>query len=95
MTEAISKRLAVYIKYKDPLVEELYPKHAKRETMGWLTKETGGFVCVQNDRTLETSKTSNGSGKGTFIAISWIQEIRVLQKGEKIDAGNLYSNNLS
>jgi hypothetical protein len=95
MTKAISDRLVVYIQYNDPLVEELYPNFAKRETVGWLTKETGGFVCIQNDRTLETSNSSHGSGKGTFIAISWIQEIRVLETGEKIDPGSLFYYNLS
>ena len=95
MKKAISDRLVVYVLYKDPLIEELYPDFAKRETMGWLTKETGGFVCIQNDRTIETSKNSNGSGKGTFIAISWIQEIRILEKGEKIDPKSFFTHILS
>lgn len=94
MTRAISGRLAVYVLYKDPLIEELDPNLAKRETVGWLTKETGGFVCIQNDRTLETSKTPNGSGKGTFVAINWIQEIRILEKGEKIDPASLFNHSL-
>ena len=92
MTKAISNRLAVYVLYKDPLLEELEPNSAKRETVGWLTEETGGFVLIQNDRTHENSKTSHGSGRATFIAISWIQEIRILENGEVIDPGSLYNN---
>ena len=88
MDKAILDSLAVYVVYR------LKADSAEQEIVGWLTKETGGSVCIQNDRTLETSKNSNGSGKGTFIAISWIQEICVLEKGEKIDPGSLFNNRL-
>ena len=78
--------ITVYVRYTDPLIKELYPNSAERETMGWLTKEVGGFVCIEKDRTIETPQISYGSGKGTFIAVSWIQEIRVLEKGEETHA---------
>jgi hypothetical protein len=94
MKKPIPNRLAVYVSYRDPLLEGLNPNSAKRETMGWLTKETAGFVCIENDRTIETPQTSSGSGEGTFIAISWIQEIRVLEKGEKIEPGSLFNSSL-
>ena len=81
--------LAVYVVY------QLKSDSAKRETMGWLTKETGGSVCIQHDRTIETFKTSSRSGKGTLVPMRYIQEIRVLEKGEKIDPGSLFDNRLS
>ena len=85
MSLAIPDPLAVYVVY------QFEADSAKRETVGWLTKETCGSVCIQNDRTLETSKTSSGSGNATLIPLSWIQEIRVLEKGEKIDPGSLFN----
>jgi hypothetical protein len=89
MSLAIPDRIAVYVVY------QVKTGSAKRETVGWLTKETGSSVCIQNDRTLETSKTSSGSGNATLIPLSWIQEIRVLEKGEKIDPGSLFNIRLS
>ena len=88
MDKAILDSLAVYVVYR------LKADSAEQEIVGWLTKETGGSVCIQNDRTLETVETSAGSGKGTSIPLSWIQEIRVLEKGEKIDPGSLFNNRL-
>ena len=95
MSFAFPNRLAVYIIYKDPLVDELYPDYAKRETMGWLSKEIGGFVCIHNDRTLETPNTSHGSGHCTFVSVNWIEEVWSLEKGEKIDLKNLFKHKLS
>ena len=88
MDTAIPDSLAVHVVYR------FNPDSAEQEIVGWLTKETGGSVCIQNDRTLETSETSSGSGKGTSIPLSWIQEICVLEKGEKIDPGSLFNNRL-
>jgi hypothetical protein len=64
MSLAVPDRLAVYVVY------QLKSDSAKREAVGWLTKETGGSVCIQNDRTLETSETSSGSGNATLIPLS-------------------------
>ena len=79
---------AVYIIYR------ISSDSANRETVGWLTKETGGSICIQNDRTIETSKNASGSGKGTLLKISWIKELYVLEKGEKINPGSLRINSL-
>jgi hypothetical protein len=94
MVKVTPDRLAVYVCYTDPILVGLDPNSAKRETMGWLIKKIGGSICIENDRTIVTPQTSNGSGEGIFIAISWIQEIRVLEKGEKIQPGSLFNNGL-
>ena len=88
MDNAIPDSFAVHLIYR------LKADSAEKEIVGWLTKETGGFVCIQNDRTLETVEASAGSGKGTSIPVSWIQEICVLEKGEKIDPASLFNHSL-
>jgi hypothetical protein len=82
MGEAIPKGSIVYIRYKDHVLfqntAEALENADERETIGWLTQETGKLICVQHDRTLESIRYASGKASGLVILKSHILEIRAL-----------------
>ena len=82
MSEAIQKGSVVYIRYLDHVLYRNTPKTVEeaveRETIGWLTQETGKLFCVQNDRTLDKLPYTNGTASGLVLIKSCILEIRAL-----------------
>ena len=87
MSEAIPLGSAVYIRYLDHVLFKNTPDAvedaAERETIGWLTQETGKLLCIQHDRTVEGFQYSSGSANGIVLRKSCILEIRAIcEKGE-------------
>ena len=82
MGEAIPCGSAVYIRYRDHILYRNTPEAledaAERETMGWLTQETGELLCVQHDRTVEELQYTRGTASGLVLLKSCILEIRKL-----------------
>jgi len=82
MTQAIPKGSIVYIRYKDHVlfrnVTQPLKDAPERETVGWLTQETGDLLCIQHDRTIESIKYSSGSASGLVLLKSCVLEIRAL-----------------
>jgi hypothetical protein len=82
MRKAIPKGSIVYIRYKDHVLYRNTPedleKAAERETIGWLTQETGELLCIQHDRTIENLQYSSGTASGLVLLKSCILEIRAL-----------------
>jgi len=82
MGEAIPKGSAVYIRYLDHVLYRNMPEAvedaAERETMGWLTQETGELLCIQNDRAAESLQYTSGSASGLVLLKSCVLEIRAL-----------------
>ncbi|RLI46039.1 hypothetical protein DRO69_03970 [Candidatus Bathyarchaeota archaeon] len=82
MRKAIPKGSIVYIRYKDHVLYRNTPENlenaAERETIGWLTQETGELLCIQHDRTVESLNYSSGTASGLVLLKSCILEIRAL-----------------
>jgi hypothetical protein len=82
MDQVIPHGSVVYVRYRDHVLFRNTPKPitdaAERETLGWLTQETGELVCIQHDRTIENSHSSSGTASGLLILKSCILEIRKL-----------------
>ena len=82
MRKAIPIGSVVYIRYLDHVLFKNTPEDveeaAERETIGWLTQETGKLFCVQNDRTLDKLPYTNGTASGLVLIRSCILEIRAL-----------------
>jgi hypothetical protein len=82
MCEAIPLGSMVYIRYLDHILFKNTPEAvedaAERETLGWLTQETGNLLCIQNDRTVESLQYSSGTASGLVLLKSCILEIRKL-----------------
>jgi len=81
MDEASLLGSMVYVRYLDHVLYRNTPKPveepAERETIGWLTKDEKGVVCIENDRTLDKLPYSSGSGSGLVLLKSCIIEIRL------------------
>lgn len=79
---SIPKDSVVYIRYKDHVLFKNTPQPikdaAERETVGWLTQETGDLLCVQHDRTVESPHCSSGTASGLLLLKNCILEIRAL-----------------
>jgi hypothetical protein len=82
MGEAILKGSIVYIRYKDHVLfrntPEALENAAERETVGWLTQETGELLCIQHDRTIESLQYASGTASGLVLLKRCILEIRAL-----------------
>ena len=82
MRKAIPIGSVVYIRYLDHVLfkntPEAVKEAAERETIGWLTQETGKLLCIQNDRTLDKLPYTNGTASGLVLIRSCILEIRAL-----------------
>jgi hypothetical protein len=82
MGKAIPKGSIVYIRYKDHVLFRNTPEDlenaAERETVGWLTQETGELLCIQHDRTIEIPHQASGTASGLVLLKSCILEIRAL-----------------
>jgi len=50
--------------------------------MGWLTKEVGDFVYIEQDRTVENLQFSSGTGNGIILPKNYILEIHLIAKRE-------------
>ena len=81
MEKAIHLGSVVYVRYWDHVLYKNIPKPieepAERETIGWLTKDEKGLVCIENDRSLDKLPYSSGSGSGLVLLKSCIIEIRL------------------
>jgi hypothetical protein len=79
---SIPKGSVVYIRYKDHVLFKnmLQPLKdaAERETVGWLTQETGDLLCIQHDRTIESIKYSSGKASGLVLLKGCVLEICAL-----------------
>jgi len=80
--KAIQKGSAVYIRYRDHILNRNMPEAAERETMGWLTQEIGEYIYIQHDRTTESFQHSTGSASGIRLPKSSILDIYVVVKRE-------------
>jgi hypothetical protein len=82
MGKAIKKDSAVYIRYLDHVLYKNTPKPieepAERETIGWLTQETGKLYCIQHDRTIESLQYPNGSASGLILLKNCVIEMHKL-----------------
>ena len=82
MGEAIPKGSAVYIRYLDHVLYRNSPEAvedaAERETIGWLTQETGKLLCIQHDRTVEKLQHASGTANGLVLMKNCIRDIRPL-----------------
>jgi hypothetical protein len=82
MNKAIPKGSLVYIHYKDHVlfrnITQPLEDAAERETVGWLTQETGDLLCIQNDRTVEEPHYSSGTASGLLLLKSCILKIQTL-----------------
>jgi hypothetical protein len=82
MSKAIPLGSVVYIRYLDHVLFQNTPEAvedaAERETIGWLTQETGKLFCIQHDRTIEKLDTSSGTASGLVLLKSCILDIRKL-----------------
>jgi hypothetical protein len=94
MSKAIPKGSIVYIRYKDHVLFRNTPEDlenaAERETVGWLTQETGELLCIQHDRTIESLNYSSGTASGLVLLKSCILEIRALPL-QNFPSGSLIS----
>jgi len=79
---SIPKDPVVYVRYKDHVLFKNTPQPVKgaaeRETVGWLTQETGDLLCIQHDRTAESPHQSSGTTSGLLLLKSCVLEIRAL-----------------
>jgi hypothetical protein len=79
---SIPKDSVVYIRYKDHVLFKNTPQPAKnaaeRETVGWLTQETGDLLCIQHDRAAESPHYSSGTASGLVLLKKCVLEIRAL-----------------
>jgi len=79
---SIPKDSVVYIRYKDHVLFKNAPQPVKdaaeRETVGWLTQETGDLLCIQHDRTVESPHYSSGTASGLLLLKSCVLEVRAL-----------------
>jgi len=89
---SILRGSVVYIRYKDHVLFKNTPQPVKdaaeRETVGWLTQETGELLCLQHDRTVESPHCSSGTASGLLLLKSCILEIRALPL-QRIPSGSL------
>jgi len=89
---SILRGSVVYIRYKDHVLFKNTPQPVKdaaeRETVGWLTQETGDLLCLQHDRTVESPHCSSGTASGLLLLKSCILEIRALPL-QRIPSGSL------
>jgi hypothetical protein len=88
LTKAALQGSPVYILYKDNSC-------SKRETLGWLIIEWGGWVYIHRDKPVEYPGQSSGSGRGLLLRSESIIEKRILIKGELIETGNTLSSCMS
>jgi hypothetical protein len=79
---SIPKGSVVYIRYKDHVLfkntSQPVKDIAERETVGWLTQETGDLVCIQHDRTAESHHLPSGTATGLLLLKICIVEICAL-----------------
>jgi len=79
---SIPKGSVVYIRYKDHVLFKNTPQPikdaAERETVGWLTQETGDLLCIQHERTAESPHRSSGTASGLLLLKSCIIKIQTL-----------------
>jgi len=70
---------AVYVRYedhvlfknmKDPPAEAIV-----RETIGWLTRETGEVLLIEHDRPLQNQRASSGHCNGVIVMKDSVLEI--------------------
>jgi hypothetical protein len=96
MDKAIQNKTLVYIRYLDHVLYKNTPKPieeaTERETIGWLTKDEKGIICIENDRTLNKLPYSSGSGSGLVLLKSCILEIR-LSPIQDVSGWSLISRN--
>lgn len=81
MAEVFPQGSVVYVRYKDHVLfrnTEAPNDAAERETVGWLTQETGDLLCIQHDRTVEQPHYSSGTATGLVLMKNCILEIRTL-----------------
>jgi hypothetical protein len=82
ISPAFSLGSAVYIRYKDHVlfknIKQPVEEAMERETIGWLSKETGEIILVEHDRTMPNLKLNGGQGSGLIILKSCIIEIHEL-----------------
>ena len=93
MRKAIPQGSVVYIRYVDHVLYRNTPEAlenaAERETIGWLTQETGDLLCIQHDRTIENLQNASGTASGLVLLKSCILEIRAIcEKGERVKAAS-------
>ena len=92
MTQAIPKGSIVHIRYKDHVLfrntHQPIEDAMERETVGWLTQETGDLLCIQHDRTVENPHYSSGTASGLVLLKSCVLEIRVLPL-QNVPSGSL------
>ena len=71
MAEATLLGSVVYVRYLDHVLYKNTPKPieeaTERETIGWLTKDEKGIICIENDRTLNKLPYSSGSSSGLVL----------------------------
>jgi len=79
---SIPKDSVVYVRYKDHVLFKNTPQPVKdaaeRETVGWLTQETGDLLCLQHDRTVESPHRSSGTASGLLLLKSCVLEVHAL-----------------
>jgi hypothetical protein len=96
MAEATPLCSVVYVRYLDHVLYKNTPKPieeaTERETIGWLTKDEKGIICIENDRTLNKLPYSSGSGSGLVLLKSCILEIR-LSPIQDVSGWSLISRN--
>jgi hypothetical protein len=96
MDEATLLGSVVYVRYLDHVLYKNTPKPieeaTERETIGWLTKDEKGIICIENDRTLNKLPYSSGSGSGLVLLKSCILEIR-LSPTQDVSGWSLISRN--
>ena len=82
MPEAIPKGSLIYVRYRDHVlfrnIREQVKDAVERETVGWLTQESGELICIQHDRTIESLKQSSGTASGLLLLKNCILEIVAL-----------------
>src|SRR3990170_3672784 len=82
MTQAIPPSSIVHIRYKDHVLfrntHQPIEDAMERETVGWLTQETGDLLCIQHDRTVESPHYSSGTASGLVLLKSCVLKIRAL-----------------
>jgi hypothetical protein len=79
---AFSLGSAVYIRYRDHVlfknIQQPMEKAMERETIGWLSKETGEIILVEHDRTMPNLQLNRGQSSGLIILKSCIVETHEL-----------------
>ena len=82
MGETIPLCSVVYIRYRDHVLFKNTPEAvedaAERETIGWLTHQTGKLLCIQHDITIESLQYASGTVSGLVLLKNCILEIRAL-----------------